>query len=332
MRTPVLVSIDDASRVAEVRRIAMAVANEAGLGEETVAKVGIVATETATNLVKHAQSGEVLVSNLTAPAQAGVEVLAVDRGPGVEDLERCLADGYSSAGTAGTGMGAMFRLANEFDVYSQRGKGTVMVARVHEGAGEEGRARCGAVIVPFRGEPVCGDAWSWREVDWRQELLVADGLGHGVPAADASSAAARTFEKNAGDSPGEMVERLHKALRGTRGAAVAVARIDAAGGSVRYAGIGNIAGAVVTNSKTQFMVSHSGTAGHAAMRFQEFEYELPPGGVVIMHSDGLSTNWDFRAYPGLLRRHPSVIAGVLYRDANRGRDDVCVVVVRSGAA
>lgn len=101
---------------------------------------------------------------------------------------------------------------------------------------------------------------------------------------------------------------------------------------MQYAGMGNIAGAVVSNEKTQFMVSHNGTAGHAARRFQQFDYALPPDGVVIMHSDGLSTSWNFKMYPGLLRRHPSVIAGVLYRDSSRGRDDVCVVVWRGRAA
>lgn len=332
MPQPVLVPIDDASRVAEVRRVAMGFAKEQGLGEETVAKVGIVATETATNLVKHAQQAEVLVSNLTLQGQTGVEILAIDRGPGVENLEQCLADGYSTTGTTGTGMGAISRLANEFDAYSQPGRGTVLVARVHEGPAAQRTATCGAVIVPFRGEPVCGDAWALRQVDQTAELLVADGLGHGVLAADASGAAARAFSMYGGGSPGEMVERLHEALRGTRGAALAVARIDAPGRCVQYAGIGNIAGAVVSNEKTQFMVSHNGTAGHAARRFQQFEYALPPDGVVIMHSDGLSSSWNFKTYPGLLRRHPSVIAGVLYRDASRGRDDVCVVVWRSLAA
>jgi hypothetical protein len=56
---------------------------------------------------------------------------------------------------------------------------------------------------------------------------------------------------------------------------------------------------------------------------------LPPSGLVIMHSDGLSSSWNLEAYPGLSRRHPALIAATLYRDASRGRDDVCVVVAGS---
>jgi hypothetical protein len=50
-----------------------------------------------------------------------------------------------------------------------------------------------------------------------------------------------------------------------------------------------------------------------------------------MHSDGLLTNWSLDAYPGLLTRHPALIAGVMYRDFRRGRDDVTVLAVRRAA-
>jgi hypothetical protein len=49
---------------------------------------------------------------------------------------------------------------------------------------------------------------------------------------------------------------------------------------------------------------------------------------LVLYSDGLTTHWDLNAYPGLISRHPSLIAGVLYRDFNRGNDDVSVVVVK----
>ena len=51
-----------------------------------------------------------------------------------------------------------------------------------------------------------------------------------------------------------------------------------------------------------------------------------------MHSDGLTTHWTLERLPGLAARHPSLIAGVLYRDFKRGRDDVTVVVARGAAA
>ena len=76
------------------------------------------------------------------------------------------------------------------------------------------------------------------------------------------------------------------------------------------------------------MVSHNGTAGHSAGRIQEFTYPVPPQATIVMFSDGLGSHWDLAAYPGLAQRSPALIAGVLYRDFSRRRDDVTVVVAR----
>ena len=76
----------------------------------------------------------------------------------------------------------------------------------------------------------------------------------------------------------------------------------------------------------------NGIAGHSAERFQEFVYPCEgPGLVLVMHSDGLSTNWSFDRYTGLMARHPALIAAVLYRDAGRSRDDATVLVLKRAA-
>jgi anti-sigma regulatory factor (Ser/Thr protein kinase) len=323
---PVMVGIDDPSRVAEARRHAMTAAREEGMDEAETGQVGIVATEAATNLLKHARYGQLYISRLSDYGDAGVEILSIDRGPGIPDLDRCLADGYSTSGTPGTGLGAMVRLSREFDAYSQMGRGSVLVARNFPKGNSP--VPIGAITVPFPGESVCGDAWCVRRNGHRTTVLVADGLGHGVLASDASTAAKTVFQHLPETSPSEMLEAVHHALRGTRGAAVAVAFIETEPRRVRYAGLGNISGVILGGPKAQYMLSHNGTAGHQARRFQDFEYALPPSAVVVMHSDGLATSWSLDSYPGLLRRKPSLIAGILYRDANRGRDDVCVMAIQ----
>jgi serine phosphatase RsbU (regulator of sigma subunit) len=179
---------------------------------------------------------------------------------------------------------------------------------------------------PHRGEKVCGDAWGVVSFDRFTTILVADGLGHGAFAAKASNEAVRFFKEHAEMDPAALLDGVHQALRSTRGAAVAVARVEPENGRVRYAGIGNIAGLIVSGADTQQMVSHNGTAGHQVRRIQEFNYSWRRGSVLVMHSDGLGSRWSLRSYPGLQMRDPAVIAGVLYRDHNRGRDDVSVVV------
>jgi hypothetical protein len=64
-------------------------------------------------------------------------------------------------------------------------------------------------------------------------------------------------------------------------------------------------------------------------KVQEFAFPWPRGALLVMHSDGLGTQWDLGTYPGLTSRHPALIAAVLYRDYDRARDDVSVVVIRN---
>ena len=128
-----------------------------------------------------------------------------------------------------------------------------------------------------------------------------------------------------------VVAHIHAGLRPTRGAALAVAELSADGRHIRYAGLGNISGAIVSASTSRSLVSHNGIAGHEMRKIQEFPYDWPAESLLVMHSDGVSARWDVGKYPGLVQRDPSIVAGVIYRDFSRGRDDALVVVVRSAA-
>jgi anti-sigma regulatory factor (Ser/Thr protein kinase) len=326
--TNALLEIADSSWVGESRRIAARIAEREGMPAGRAADAAVVVSELATNLLKHAQKGLLQIAPLSARGQpAGVEILAIDRGPGIANLPASFLDGHSTAGTAGGGLGAIRRLSSDFDVYSQPGKGTVIVSQIFsEKIAVPPSFRVGVTARPLAGEPVSGDAWAIRVGETAALLMIADGLGHGVLAAEASTAATLAFQSSGEQSPERLVELMHRALRGTRGAAVAVARVDFEDSCVRFAGLGNVAGAVATAGKWRAMVSHNGTAGHEARRVREFLYPWNPESVIVMHSDGLSTNWNLAAFPGLTLRHPSAISGVLYREAARDRDDACVIV------
>jgi hypothetical protein len=98
-----------------------------------------------------------------------------------------------------------------------------------------------------------------------------------------------------------------------------------------FAGVGNISCRVESFGERRQLVSHSGTLGHVLRRVQEFEFAFPAGALLILHSDGLTGRWSFDDYPGLLNKHAGLIAGVLYRDHDRGSDDVTVVVQKNMA-
>jgi anti-sigma regulatory factor (Ser/Thr protein kinase) len=323
--------IRDASAVAEARREVTGLARTVGFDESGGGRIALVVTEAATNLVKHTPQGQLLARAFDRDGVAVIEVLALDQGAGIANINESLRDGYSTAGSPGTGLGAIKRLSDEFDIYSTPGKGVALLAQLCSRKPPSGsRAKplaIGGVCLPVPGEVASGDAWA---VEWRDGhcvILVVDGLGHGADAATAAMAAVNALRTRPQLAPAALIEFAHGALRSTRGAALAVADIDLAG-EVKYAGIGNIVGVVRAPDAVRHMVSHAGIVGHEVRKIQEFVYPWSQDSMLIMHSDGLTTHWNLDQYPGLTRRHPSLIAGVLYRDFTRGRDDVTVVVAK----
>jgi len=319
------------SAVAEARREVTGLARAAGFSENDVGRVAIVVTEATSNLVKHTPQGQLVARAFDRGGVAVIELLALDQGPGIANVGESLRDGYSTAGSPGTGLGAIKRLSDVFDIYSATGKGAALVAQLWSrnpaGGSRPTPLEIGAVCLPKPGEVARGDAWA---VEWRGGhcvILVVDGLGHGPDAAAAAMAAVNALRTHPQLSPAALIEFAHGALRSTRGAALAVADLDLAG-DVRYAGIGNIAGVVRAPGGARHMVSHAGIVGHEARKFQEFVYPWSQDSLLVMHSDGLATQWNLDQYPSLAGRHPSLIAGVLYRDFTRGRDDVAVVVAK----
>ena len=321
--------VADRSQIASARQKATAAAHDAGFNETDAHRAGIVATELASNLVKHAvHGGEMLVRARTGEAPE-VEVLALDRGPGIADVTRSLADGYSTAGSAGTGLGAVRRLADDFDIYSQSGTGTVIVVRLRPAGSERPASSAfevGGVSAPMPGESVCGDAWVSIKDRGRVIVGVVDGLGHGPFAAEAATTAATALVGRSHDTPLEGLRTMHEAIRHTRGAAGVVAMLDLRNAVVNVAGVGNVAVAVVGQGTVRQAVSLSGILGHEVRQFREYQYPWSSGSLLVMHSDGLMSRWSLDAYPGLRQRDPVTIATVLYRDFRRGRDDVTVVV------
>jgi anti-sigma regulatory factor (Ser/Thr protein kinase) len=326
--------ISDASGVGEARRLGGELSRVAGLSDTDAGRVALVVTEAASNLFKHAGGGELLLRPFGADRAQGIDVLALDRGPGIRDLSGALRDGFSSSGTSGTGLGAIARLASVFDIYSRPGAGTVVFARIApaQSPDEENGMMVGSLNVPYPGESVSGDCWAVRHSPHRALALVADGLGHGILAAEAAGAAAAAFHKFGAAAPGEVLSRIHEALRPTRGAAVAIAEIDREKQVMRFAGLGNICGTIAVNGSTRSVVSHHGTAGHDMRHIQEFSYPWPARAILVMHSDGLTARWTLENYPGLSERHPQVMAALLYRDNRRGRDDASILVLRERSA
>ena len=328
------ISMTDNSRISEARGAAVRAAQNAGLDEQQCGRVGIVATELASNLTKHALKGEFLIGVTEWNGLPTVEMFALDQGPGITNLTECLRDGFSTAGSPGTGLGAVARLSSTFDMYTQPGKGTALLASV-QGTNGNGKAtrppsmEVGAVWLAKPGEEISGDGYAVHHQRDRSLYVVVDGLGHGPDAAAVARESLDVFRERVTLNPAAIVELMHRALRSTRGGAVAVAEIDLCQKVVRFAGVGNISGVIVGPDGPRHLVSGNGIIGHDVRHIREFSYPWVKNGILVMHSDGLGTKWDLHSYGGLLARSPGIIAGVLYRDFARHRDDLAVLVARA---
>ncbi len=332
-------TISESSRVAEARRLTTQLATELGFQETESARVALVVTETATNLVKHAVGGQLLIRQLHSATERGIELLALDKGPGMRNVSECLRDGYSTAGSAGTGLGAITRLASGWDIYSIAGQGTVLriwmtsaapsqTARPSTVASGALRMEVGGICLAKSGESVSGDGWAVEQHANRCLIMVSDGLGHGQLAAEASWEAGRILHAYRSYALAEILHVMHAALRKTRGAAVAIADIDMHQPHVVFAGVGNIAGQIIMAEKTRHLIASNGIVGHHLGRIQAMTYPWTVDALLVLCSDGVFSRWDLHAYPGLQDRHPSVVAGVLCRDFTRGSDDVTIVVAK----
>ena len=327
--------VTESSQVAAVRRGVQWLAEQLEFSQERNGRAALIVSELATNLVKHARGGEILLRPLTSPTgeREGIEIVALDSGPGIADVARSRIDGFSTSGTLGHGLGAIERQSDIFELYTQP-TGTSIVATVYGEArapstNADGRYEVGAVHVAKSGEDVCGDDWAWRMRSGRLSILVADGLGHGLHAHEAAAAATDVFAKDHENAPSRVISDVHAALRASRGAAVAMLDLDLERGTARYAGLGNISGTLMTAAgKQHHFVAQNGTAGHTGGRIHEFNYAVPAGSIIVMASDGLATHWSLSSYPGLYQRSATAIAAILYRDFSRRRDDVTVVVAK----
>ena len=327
------IGVEEASAVAACRNAAQAMADRLQFPADRVGQLALAVTEAASNLHKHARQGSLWLCVDRDATTPGIALVTIDAGPGLPDVGAAMRDGHSTAGTLGIGLGAIQRLADFCDLYSVPGHGTALAARFRperpsapSGPPASWAARWAGLVRPITGEVECGDVYGAIQADDTVTAVLCDGLGHGPLAAAAAAAGVTAVLDEPGSEPAALLERAHRRMSHTRGGAIGVVQVR--GPVARFAGLGNIAASILSDGSRKSMVSVPGIAGHQARTIRQFEYQVPPGAAVVLHSDGITSRWEAAALPGLAARDPLLIAAVLLAEAGIHRDDAGVLVLK----
>lgn len=330
------VVVRDRAGVGEARRVARARAETLGFGEAAVEEIALVATELASNLVKHAGEGVLRVFELGDPT-GGLGIESADFGPGIDDPEGAIGDGVSTAGGLGYGLGTVHRLMDEVEITSspevERGTRILCKRRLRAPAPLPSRLPLsfGVASRAKPGHSPNGDSYLIKR--WDEQVLVAaiDGLGHGQGAFRASQAARHYLERHHDLPMQALFAGANRACRGTRGVVVAVARLDLEAASFAYGSVGNIEGRLWNGHGLRSLPAQRGVVGLGSRPPVVQHYPWSAGSILILHSDGLSSRWGWDEYP-ILHEVPAMQgARILFNHLASRTDDAVVVVVKGGA-
>jgi anti-sigma regulatory factor (Ser/Thr protein kinase) len=315
----------------EIRKLA----EKVGFSSHRLAEVEIIASEMLSNLLKHSHEGEILFKMIEiSEEEKGLELISIDRGPGMANTDEMMADGRSTTSTLGQGLGAIKRLSDDFDIYSLPSWGTILLSRVYSKKPVANKKKdflsIHAVMLAKPGEIECGDGWAMLKKRFQYKLLALDGLGHGVHAASAVKLAIKEFAEHDNLSPAESIEEMHARIKGTRGAVGMVFHMDNIGNSISFTGLGNISARLIGGGKSKSCISYNGIIGYTIPSRNSLKSNVIPwqDEIMVIHSDGLKTRWELTHLPKIQDHDASIIAAAIYKDFTRDNDDLLVIVLK----
>jgi serine phosphatase RsbU (regulator of sigma subunit) len=249
------------------------------------------------------------------------------------DVSRMVADGVSTKNTLGQGLGAMKRLSDVFQVYSQKDWGTVILIRLFKEElprfkkipAEEVKS----VVLPKPGELECGDGFYFSTGKDYIKIFLGDGLGHGPQAAMAVTEAGKAFLRCSETDPADIIRYLNSEVKKTRGLVGTVAVFDLYNKKWKICGVGNISTKIMSPGNGKNLLAYNGIIGlnlPRTLNSQEIDYEK--GQYIIMCSDGIKSKWDTVKYAAIQRYDASILSASLFKDFARNTDDMSVAVCK----
>lgn len=325
--------IDDRSQLAFIKReIHNLVKSE--FEEHRVGEIDIVVAEMLSNVIKYAQRGEILYRLNPGKEVSLFEIICIDNGPGMKDVNASTRDGFSTKNTLGHGLGAITRLSHFSQIYSQPGWGTIIYARffsgdepIPQGLHAKLNVRCINLALP--GQHVSGDAIAVRLLEDKILLFAGDGLGHGPFAKDAVDKAIIVLKKTMSTDASQIIREMNSEIKKSRGLVGTVAVMDIDKKKWEICGIGNIHTRLQKGLEYRNYISNNGIISvNIPGRLENAVWDMEKFQLMIFCSDGIKTHWDLARYPSILKYDPMIIAAVIYKDQGRRTDDMTILIVK----
>ena len=304
-----------------------------------------VVSELGTNILKFAGKGTVSLARVIDSGHDAIQVVAQDKGPGIQDLELAMQDGYSTSETLGLGLPAVRRIMSTMKVETASGRGTTVIAyKWLDGltrAGQptvllrsSGTKQSGLLKIEYAqkvrqypGESVSGDVAVLRQSGSGLLFGIIDASGHGSEAHLLAQRLSQAIAEEQSSSPEDLLRVVHRLSKGTRGAAVGLAFLDCASHRLTYAGIGNVHIRVL-GARSWRGVSRDGIVGERMPGILQQRVGVSTGDVIVVASDGVSESSRSTVLVRGSMLPATEIADQVILEAGKATDDASCVVVK----
>jgi len=328
---------DDRSYFSLIKKDIHKLITNAGFPPGKVSEIDLIVSELTSNLHKHTTGGaELLVSICDEEGGNYVEIICIDNGPGIADISKVLADGYSSVNTLGHGFGSIKRLSDKFDIFSQAGWGTIVLVRVYKAPRKDRRRKLANIyglVVAKPGETDCGDGFYFQTTKNGFKILIADGLGHGKDANVAVNEAVHQFKLCTSESAVETIRFIHQGIRKTRGMVGNVFLFNSTTKKWTISGVGNIATRLMSGFEQKNYLPYNGIIGHNIPgTMNDVIYTQEEYNQFVACSDGIRSRWDAQKFPLIYKADPMILAAAIYKEYARRTDDMSVIICKLAKA
>lgn len=330
--THIKFAASDRSFFSNIKKEIRQQAEEAGFDERKISDIDLIISEMTSNLHKYAKNGEILMGYFADTDNPYIEIISIDHGPGMSDPLKMIVDGISSSNTMGIGLGSIKRLSDNFDLYSLKDWGTIVLSRLYKKPIKKklkGVLEIRPLVICMPGERKSGDGTHYKISDQYFKLLVGDGLGHGPEANFAVNEAVKAFRTCPYHSPSEILRFIHASIRKTRGIVGTVVVFDFNTNKWTIAGIGNITTRMSNFLEIKNYMPYNGIIGHnIPTTIKNDEVSLGEYNQIVLCSDGIKSRWELGKFSGINRCDLSIQAAAIYKGFARQTDDMAVVIVK----